>query len=169
MNTLSLIEAIETDRLVIARLKDKDVLDFQKMTNHLSITDVVHFLPTPFSIESASSLIRGKGDGKDQFMGVWNKNDIHPAVLVATIGIHLHENNEIEIGYWVSPYFQRQGIAIEMVTNVARYLTHTFPKYKLIAECRPENTASWALLEKSGFIATEETGKRPGRYRFLYN
>lgn len=165
-NTLENISEIQTSRLHLRILDKKDTEDLQRLTNHSQITNTVHFLPTPFTDVDARNLIAGKADGRDKFVGVWLQGLDD---MAAVIGTHLHNENEIEIGYWVRPDQQRKGIAREAVTALIMRLTELFPKHEIIAECRPENYPSWQLLEKIGFRATSELGHRPGRYRLIWN
>ncbi|MFT9382923.1 GNAT family N-acetyltransferase [Gluconobacter sp. P5B12] len=165
-NSLENIPDIQTLRLHLRILGVNDAGSFQRLTDHPQITNIVHFLPTPFTEIDAKNLIIGKADGRDKFMGVW----LHGFDdMAAVIGVHLHDENEIEIGYWVRPDQQRKGIAREGATALIMLLTKFFPKREIIAECRPENRPSWQLLEKIGFQATGKPGLRPGRYRFIWN
>lgn len=164
-DTLENLPEIQTPRLLIRTLNRNDAEDLQRLTDHPQITDIVHFLPTPFTVVDAQKLIVGAADGRDKFIGVWTKGHDD---MAAVIGTHLHNENEIEVGYWVHPDQQRKGIATEGVTALVMRLAEVFPKRQIIAECRPENQSSWHLLEKLGFRATTELGQRPGRYRFIW-
>lgn len=164
-DTLKKFPEIQTPRLLIKALSGNDAAALQKLTNHPEITDSVHFLPTPFTILDAQKLITGEDNGRDQFIGVWMHGHDE---LAAVIGTHLHNECEIEVGYWVHPARQRQGIARESVATLLAKLADIFPERQIIAECRPENQPSWQLLEKLGFKATRDPGRRPERYRFSW-
>lgn len=164
MDTLSNFPAITTQRLHIRALCEADAHSVQDMTNHTSITDCVHFLPTPFDHAAALALIKNQNEGRDLFLGAWLNSS---PTLVAILGTHLRGENEIEIGYWVHPEFHRQGIAKEAAGALMAALQKHFPTRHLIAECRPGNTASWALLEKLGFTPTHQDGLRPGRKKLI--
>lgn len=165
MHDLSQITDLETDRLFLRRLDVHDASALHALTNHKDITEIVHFLPTPFTLHDAQALLATQADGKNQFIGVWLKTT---QTLVATIGTHMHGSNSIEIGYWVHPLFQRQGIAKEAVSALLAHLHAYFPEKSLVAECRPENVPSWSLLQKIGFAPTRQNGLRPGRKILLW-
>lgn len=160
MDTLAQLPTQETQRLHLIPLNEGHAEPLQKLTNHKEITEIVHFLPTPFALKDAETLLAGKGDGKDRFVGVWLKNQPD---MVAVIGTHIPETQDIEVGYWVHPEHHRKGIATEAVSAVIAMLQKHFPKRQIIAECRPENKPSWLLLEKLGFRDTLQAGHRPGR------
>lgn len=55
------------------------------------------------------------------------------------------------VGYWVSASQARQGYMREALTALTHYTFDTLNLGRIEAGCLPENTASRALLEKSGF------------------
>lgn len=162
MDTLVHLPTQETERLHLVPLNEDHAEPLQKLTNHKEITEIVHFLPTPFSLKDAEALLTDKRDGKDRFIGVWLKGQPD---MVAVIGTHLLETQDIEVGYWVHPEHHRKGIATEAVSAVIAMLQKHFLKRQIIAECRSGNKPSWLLLEKLGFRDTLLAGHRPGRSR----
>lgn len=165
MDTLSHLPALTTQRLHIRPLRVTDAQAVQSMTNHRVITECVHFLPTPFDHAAALKLLENQKSGHDLFWGAWLTAS---STLVAIIGTHLHGATELEIGYWVNPVFQRQGIAQEATSALIQALRHDFSERQIIAECRPANVPSSALLQKLGFTPTHQDGLRPGRKKFIF-
>jgi ribosomal-protein-alanine N-acetyltransferase len=55
------------------------------------------------------------------------------------------------LGYWVGLPFVRQGYMREAIEAVTHYAFERLDLSRLEAACLPENAASRALLEKSGF------------------
>jgi RimJ/RimL family protein N-acetyltransferase len=56
-----------------------------------------------------------------------------------------------ELGYILSPAYQRQGYASEAVGALLNYAFSTVNIHRVVAHCNPQNLASWKLLEKLGF------------------
>jgi RimJ/RimL family protein N-acetyltransferase len=135
------------------------------MTDEPTITNAIHFLPTPFTLADAQQLIAGKGDGRDCFWGVWLRGS---AALIGTVGTHLRGADEIEIGYWLASSAHGHGFGAEAASSIVRALKSAYPAYRIIAECRPQNEASWRLLEKIGFKADGRDGLRSGRKRLIF-
>lgn len=144
-------------RLRIRRLLTLDVTALQRLTNDPSITNVVHFLPTPFTERDALELL-GAQNENNCFLGAWRNED-----LIGVVGIHLHGEDFLEIGYWIGTRFQGQGYAYEAASAVIAELKRLYRTLEITAECRLENAASWKLLQKLGFRSTGERGHRPGR------
>jgi RimJ/RimL family protein N-acetyltransferase len=134
------------------------------MTDEPAITTAIDFLPTPFTLLDALKLINGHGDGRDCFWGASLRQE---AFLIGTVGTHLRAADELEIGYWFVSSVRGQGIATEAADAVVRLVSTAFPNRRIVAECRPQNEASWRLLEKIGFRADGADGARPGRKRLV--
>jgi RimJ/RimL family protein N-acetyltransferase len=147
----------ETRRLWIEPLRAEHAEALQALTDDPAITDVINFLPTPFTLADAEALISGNDD-ENCFLGVWQDGE-----LIGVVGAHAYGDDRTEIGYWIGARFQGQGYVTEAVSSVIDHLRRVHPLRRIIAECRPENQASWHLLHKLGFLATGEQGKRPGR------
>ncbi len=162
--SLPALPSITTQRLFLRPLALPDVEAFHTMTDEPSILDAIHFLPRPFQVADAERLITGDGDGRDCFWGIWQHGD---PVLLGTMGTHLRGSGEIEIGYWFSSAGRGRGLALEAVTNLAARLVRAYPERRIYAECRPQNTSSWRLLEKAGFRADGSDGTRTGRKRLV--
>ena len=130
------------------------------ITDHPAVTGAINFLPSPFTLVDATRLIVGADDGRDRFLGAWRREN-HESVAV--VGTHLRGEREIEIAYWVGADHHGQGYATEAVSTVLAILRERLPARRLMAECRPENRASWHLLGKLGFRPSGDAGRRPGR------
>ncbi|HXP30792.1 MAG TPA: GNAT family N-acetyltransferase [Stellaceae bacterium] len=154
------LPALETPRLRLVRLRAEDAPALAALTDDPLITEAIDFLERPFTREDAAALIRGRGDGRDGFFGVWRQDR-----LIGVVGAHLNAKFAIEIGYWIGTASQGQGYATEAAGAVIAILQREFPQRRIIAECRRENRASWRVLEKLGFHPTGAAGSRPGRER----
>ncbi len=155
-----------TDRLCLRPLKHADADPFRAMTAEPAILAAIHFLSAPFSIADAERLILGDGDGRDCFWGVWLRDE---HLLLGTVGTHLRSAEGIEIGYWFAAAARGRGLASEAVRGIVRTLADAYPHRRIYAECKPENQASWRLLEKLGFKLAGGKGHRPGRKLFVWN
>lgn len=155
---------IGTARLRLRPCHIGDAEPFRAMTNDPAITGAVDLLFFPFELDDAERLIVGQGDGRDCFWGIWLDSG---GEMIGTVGTHLRGSDEIEIGYWLAPEMHGRGFAGEAVTAVIETLVSVYPSRRIVAECRPENTASWRLLERTGFRADGRNGQRPGRKRLV--
>jgi [ribosomal protein S5]-alanine N-acetyltransferase len=61
------------------------------------------------------------------------------------------EHLTCELGYVLSPAYQRQGYGAEAAAALVRQAFTAGGMHRIVAHCNPENTASWKLLEMIGF------------------
>lgn len=72
--------------------------------------------------------------------------------LVGDMGLHFSadDGRQVEIGFSISPAFQRQGFATEALLAVIDHLFCVLHKHRIFASVDPRNAASLALLERVG-------------------
>jgi ribosomal-protein-alanine N-acetyltransferase len=56
-----------------------------------------------------------------------------------------------ELGYWLSPAYQRKGIMTEAVQAIVRFAFETIGLHKVVVTCMAENVASRRVIEKAAF------------------
>lgn len=61
------------------------------------------------------------------------------------------EHLTCELGYILSPAYQRQGYGAEAAAALVRQALTAGGMHRIVAHCNPENSASWRLLERIGF------------------
>ena len=115
--SLRLMAPINTPRLRLRLLQVSDAAAFRTMTDDPAITDKIHFLSHPFTIEDAERLIFGDDDGRDGFWGVWAGD---PLAMIGTVGSNLRGLDEIEIGYWFAGASHGRGFGMEAVDAVVQ-------------------------------------------------
>ena len=71
--------------------------------------------------------------------------------LVGDLAVHFIDQDQIEIGFTVSPEYQGKHVATEAVSSFLCYVFGELNKHRVIATTDVENTASYRLLEKLGF------------------
>ncbi len=153
-------QPITTDRLSIKPLISADAHALQQLTDNPAITGAISFLTAPFMLADAEALIGCNRGERDCFFGIWKGDG---DTLIGLIGAHLRADAEIEVGYWLGIRWHGQRYATEALGRLAEVLEDRFPERSIIAECRPENLASWRVLNKSGFRPTGGSGLRAGR------
>jgi RimJ/RimL family protein N-acetyltransferase len=151
------LPAIATARLRIAALGLADAPALAAITDDPAVTRAIHFLRQPFTLADAEALIRGDIFGVERFFGVWTE----PRALIGVVGVGMH-GADIEIGYWFATAYHGMGYASEAVGAVVETVRRAHPGRRIVAECRRDNRASWALLTKLGF-SPAGGGQRPGR------
>ncbi len=143
-----MIEALSTARLAVRRFRPEDAVDLYE---YLSDPRVYRFEPgEPLdrdeagrrAVEMAASpsfrAVELRSTGK--MIGQIYLGQIEPA-----------EHLTSELGYILSPPYQRQGYGSEAAAALVRAALSTGGMHRVVAHCNPENVASWKLLERIGF------------------
>jgi RimJ/RimL family protein N-acetyltransferase len=158
------LPAIATHRLRVAPLAPADAALLQALTDDPAVTGAIHFLKSPFTRADAERLVQGDCHGVDRFFGVRLGTEL---IGVIGGGLRGEGEGEVEIGYWFGPRHWGRGYAGEAVGDFVALLRREFPARKVIAECRRDNTASWRLLARLGFLPTGQAGERPQREKLV--
>jgi len=139
---------LKSSRLTIRRFRPADAADLHA---YLSDPQVYHFEPgEPLDRAQASQRAAEMAASADfwaielhsvgKVIGQLYLKQIEPA-----------EHLTCELGYILSPSYQRQGYGSEAAAALVRQALTAGGMHRVIAHCNPENTASWRLLEKIGF------------------
>ena len=158
---LASLSPIVTVRLSLAALTASDVAAVQALTDHAEIIRRITFLKSPFTLADAAALVARNAGPDECFFGIWRSSS--PRDLSGVVGAHRRSSDEIEIGYWLGLGHQRQGYATEAVNGLVAGLRAAYPRTAIVAECDPQNAASWRVLEKAGFRPAGREGSRRGR------
>jgi len=162
----SLLTTFQTARLEVRAIDIDDAPAMHRMTDYTDVTKNISFLSTPTSLRDVRHLITGDGDEwRIRFVGGWRRQTGSLAVI---IGFVLHGAHEMEIGFWTDPACQRQNMTHEAVSGMMARMMALYPDRTIFAECRANNIAAWKLLEKLGFSATGEAGRKPLRRRLVF-
>jgi len=159
-DSLATLPAHESARLRLRALVPDDAAALRAVSDDAPILAAIPFLTAPLTLAAVSALIDKNAGGADRFLGIWARES---AALVGVVGLHLRGRGDLEIGYWVGRDFRGQGYASEAAAAALGLAAEALPRRRAVAECRPENRASWRVLEKLGFRPTGERGTRPGR------
>ncbi|HEY0525725.1 MAG TPA: GNAT family N-acetyltransferase [Stellaceae bacterium] len=161
--TCDLTETSES--LVLKALRPEDAEAVRAITDHPAITTVIAILRPPFTVEDARALIRQNDSGQALFLGMWRRSD---NALVGISCVFLEGDDEARLAQWVGTAFHSNGYGTEAAAALGRMVARSFPGRRIVAECNPENRASWKALEKAGYRSTGAPGRRPGRILMLY-
>ncbi|HEX9462429.1 MAG TPA: GNAT family N-acetyltransferase [Alphaproteobacteria bacterium] len=159
-DTLAALAPIATARLRLSPLSGNDAPAVRDVTDHPEITRRIDFLASPFTLRDAEALVARNAGASERMLGIRRGED---DALIGVIGAHLHGEHEIEVGYWLGRDCHGRGYATEALCGLVDALRRCLPERRIVAECDPQNLASWRVLAKAGFQTTGQAGARPGR------
>jgi RimJ/RimL family protein N-acetyltransferase len=146
---------IETPRLVLRAPIRGDVPDLVKLADNKAIAEKLSRLPNPYTRADAIGFIEIIAQRPDERPYAITLDD----QLIGVVGLHFHEGELPELGYWLGEPHWGKGIMSEAVKGLveAAFATHLFPRIK--ARALVSNDTSQNVLTKAGFI---RTGEGPG-------
>lgn len=135
---------LQTKRLLLRALSAEDLADFHEI---MSDPDVVRFEPySPMTLgESEREL--GSRAGNPEFIGIV---DSESGKLIGNIYLGRRDYSALELGFLLGSRYWGKGFAREACEAL---IPESFSRgvHRIYAECDPENTASWRLLERLSF------------------
>lgn len=143
-----MIAPLNTPRLLLRRFRLDDAADLYEYLSD----------PQTYRFEPGEPLERTQADQRAADLAA--SPHFWAVVLRATgkvIGqlylkqIEPPERLTCELGYILSPAYQRQGYGAEAAAARVRQALTAGGMHRIVAHCNPENTASWRLLERIGF------------------
>lgn len=135
---------IETDRLILRNFEEKDLEDLYAL---LSDGEVVKYEPyLPMDREAVRQELLQRM-GSDEFLTMELKEN---GRVIGNVYLGKRPFDSAELGYLLARAYWKQGYAGEACRAAVAYLFGQ-GVHRIYAECDPENTASWRLLERLGF------------------
>ena len=144
---------LESERLVLRRLKDSDAPEVYKIRSNL---ERMKYIPRPILQNEEEALamiqmINAKIDeNTDINWGVCLKNSDK---IIGFMGFYRvqPESYRTEIGYMILPEYDGKGYVSEAVTTMLNYAFNTVGFHSVEAVIDPNNFGSARVLEKNGF------------------
>jgi RimJ/RimL family protein N-acetyltransferase len=147
------VPRIETQRLFLQALETEDAQAMYAYRSDAAVSRYQSWRPTgEAAVRESIQKIHETGFN---VVNTWFQLGIYlksSKELIGDLGVHFipPDNRQTEIGFTVSPTYQRQGYAGEAVRALILYLFRTLHKHRITASVDPRNSASIALLEKLG-------------------
>jgi RimJ/RimL family protein N-acetyltransferase len=146
---------LETERLLLRRFR---LEDSGALYEYLSDEEVVRFEPyKPIAESEAAKEASYRAENED-FWAVCLRED---GRLIGNLYFHREEPAEWdtwELGFVFNRHYWGRGYATEAARRMLAYGFEEQGAHRIMANCSPQNTASWRLLERLGM-------RREGHFR----
>lgn len=153
-------EIIYSERIYLA---DLDPDQSGALYGYRALTEIYQYQSWfPKDISEAERFIMEHSVNSSGSAGKWKQYGIYVSEtneLAGDCGYCILSENDAEIGFTISPGFQRKGLGTETVKSLIDHLFKKKGVEKVIAKTDPDNTRSIKLLEKTGFIKTAHLKK----------
>jgi RimJ/RimL family protein N-acetyltransferase len=150
----STVPEIETERLMLRHATSDHLHDWAERV--FADPDVIRYMPkrdmTPYA-RAERALNMYEGLWAHHKVGGWVIVDKADGQLVGSCEVdYIDETGEYELGYALSKPYWGRGIATEAGRAATRFGFESAGLERIIAVVVPENTASWHVLERIGFV-----------------
>ena len=149
---------INTDRLLLRKIRYKDISSLIKYCNNKKISDQIINIPYPYgeadAIYRMNFVLQGfKNKERYIFAITFKDND----KLIGEIGLHLDKTNEsAQFGYWIAESFWGKGIATEATAAILKFGFESLNLNKIYATHYPDNKASGKVMLNNKMIKEAE-------------
>ena len=134
----------ETDRLTIRRFRRADWKDLHE---YLSDKEVVRYEPYGVHSEWESKREAARRATDDRFWAVCLKGT---GKLIGNVYFAKRDYDARELGYAFNRAYHGNGYATEACRKFLSLAFENWGVHRVYAQCNPDNTASWRLLERLG-------------------
>ena len=147
---LNLPETVETERLLLQRLRYEDAEEiFYSYASKPEVTKYLSFY-THQSVQDArnflSYAVKAWENGTEYVFGIRLRKDNQ---FIGSIGV-INENGKAHFGYALSPIYWNQGLATEACKALISLLRSKKSLHRIWTFIDAENVASGRVIEKSG-------------------
>ena len=94
---------------------------------------------------------RAKDEGRALALFIVGRDDGRLMGAITLDNIRRGPAQSAQVGYWIGPDYARKGLMTEALAAVVDYAFASLDLSRIEAACLPENDASRALLDRTGF------------------
>ena len=143
---------LNTERLILRPFSFADAKELQKLIGDRGISDTMHSVPYPYSVETAEEWIslRQKmfDEGKSAQCFVTDKRN---GFLIGGIGLTIFKEDEnAELGYWIGIPYWYKGYCSESALAVIKYGLEELALNRICAKYMTRNPRSGKVMQKIG-------------------
>ncbi len=149
---LKKMPTLETDRLVLRKLKVSDYLDMYEYSCLDEVTRYLLWRSHPDSRYTKDYLAYIQSQYRAGEFFDWALVEKSSGKMIGTCGFAKldTENNSAEVGYVINPYFWRQGFATEALKKVIEFGFFELNLHRIEARYIVGNEVSRRVMEKCG-------------------
>ncbi len=94
---------------------------------------------------------RAKDEGRALALFIVGRDDGRLMGAITLDNIRRGPAQSAQVGYWIGPAYARKGLMTEALAAVVQHAFASLDLSRIEAACLPENAASRALLDRTGF------------------
>jgi len=137
---------IKTDRLILKKHKSKqDILSIVSQIGDWEVVKWLAMVPYPYTYNDCESYLK-ESNNNELALNIFLDNQ-----LIGGVGLHLHNDNYYELGYWLGKDYWGKGYATESSKYLLEYALGKLDSPKIKSGYFIDNIPSGNVLKKLGF------------------
>tara|TARA_B100001167_G_C16589626_1_gene220803 strand:+ start:99 stop:593 length:495 start_codon:yes stop_codon:yes gene_type:complete len=141
---------IKTDRLILKKPKSKqDILSIVSQIGDWEVVKWLAMVPYPYTYNDCESYLK-ESNNNELALNIFLDNQ-----LIGGVGLHLHNDNYYELGYWLGKDYWGKGYATESSKYLLEYALGKLDSPKIKSGYFIDNLPSGNVLKKLGFKEVE--------------
>ncbi|AYZ14600.1 GNAT family N-acetyltransferase [Chryseobacterium arthrosphaerae] len=141
---------IETERLILSQLEEKDIPFITEYLQHRIYSDLTSNIPYPYTENDAIFWLKMSKEAFENksgyTFGIRNKEE----ELIGAIGLHDRDDDKAELGYWIGIPYWNKGYVTEAARAIVDFGFKELGLNKIYATHFFHNPASGKIMEKIG-------------------
>ncbi|UEQ75339.1 GNAT family N-acetyltransferase [Chryseobacterium arthrosphaerae] len=141
---------IETERLILSQLEEKDIPFITEYLQHRIYSDLTSNIPYPYTENDAIFWLKMSKEAFENKIGytfgIRNKEE----ELIGAIGLHDRDDDKAELGYWIGIPYWNKGYVTEAGRAIVDFGFKELGLNKIYATHFFHNPASGKIMEKIG-------------------
>jgi len=143
---------IETERLILSKLKAEDIPAIVQYAGNKKISDYTSHIPFPYEEKDAifwlNQAQEGYRNGTHLTLGIHLKSS---SAFIGGIGLTINQRyNRAELGYWIAEAEWNKGFTSEAAKALIDYAFQEMGLHKITSSYMSMNPASGKVMEKCG-------------------
>jgi len=137
---------IKTDRLILKKPKSKqDIISIVSQIGDWEVVKWLAMVPYPYTYNDCEDYLK-ESNNNELALNIFLDNQ-----LIGGVGLHIHNDNYYELGYWLGKDYWGKGYATESSKYLLEYALGKLDSPKIKSGYFIDNLPSGNVLKKLGF------------------
>jgi len=160
MNEIHIFPILYSSNLKLRKLDFDDIPLLIKYADNRKVSDQIINIPYPYREPDAvfrlGYILKGF-KAKSRFVFAIAQKESNE--FIGEISLHIEQNNQAQLGYWLGEPFWGKGYAKEAIEAITKFGFEKLELAKIYALCHEDNIASQKVVEWNEYVKVSITGR----------
>ncbi|RLJ31066.1 RimJ/RimL family protein N-acetyltransferase [Chryseobacterium sp. 7] len=167
LNIMEKFPIIQTERLILSELEEKDIPFIVEYLQHRIFSDLTSNIPFPYVEDDARSWLKMSKEAFENHTGYIFAIRNKEGQIMGGIGLSDRDDDKAELGYWIGVPYWNKGLVTEAAKAIVDFGFKKLEFNKIFATHFLHNPASGRIMEKIGMeqeAVLKQEMKKDGEY-----